>query len=75
MSLTSTDVSLEGRSTRPRWYLPLSASLLAIGLGIRLLNLNGSLWLDEAGSLSQASASDFWLAARSDVHPPFTSFC
>jgi hypothetical protein len=44
--------------------------LLAISLGLRLLNLSDSLWLDEAGSLSQASASDFWTAARSDVHPP-----
>ncbi len=43
---------------------------MAIGLGLRLLNLTDSLWLDEAGSLSRASASDFWTAARSDVHPP-----
>jgi hypothetical protein len=41
-----------------------------MGLGLRLLNLTNSLWLDEAGSLSQASASNFWAAARLDVHPP-----
>jgi hypothetical protein len=44
--------------------------IVVLALALRLPNLDGSLWIDEAGSLAQASARDFWATARQDVHPP-----
>ena len=52
------------------WFRPAAVALLAVALALRLTELNGSLWIDEAGSLARASAGDFWGAARADVHPP-----
>jgi hypothetical protein len=45
-------------------------ALLAVAFCLRLLGLTGTLWLDEAGSIFQASAIHFWATARTDVHPP-----
>ncbi|HWA24092.1 MAG TPA: hypothetical protein VG734_00350 [Lacunisphaera sp.] len=39
-------------------------------LALRLPGLDGSLMIDEAGSIAQASARDYWSVARQDVHPP-----
>lgn len=50
------------------WFVVILLS--AVALGLRLPNLNQSLWIDEAGSLAQATASDFTAASRGDVHPP-----
>lgn len=46
--------------------------VLVLGLGLRLININQSLWLDEA---SQAQMSDFsiskiWSGRSADFHPP-----
>src|SRR6478735_2894400 len=48
----------------------LTGVLLLVCLLLRVPALDVSLWFDEAGSLHQASAPDFWPAARQDVHPP-----
>lgn len=37
---------------------------------LRLIGLDHPLWIDETGSLAQATAPDFWATARHDVHPP-----
>jgi len=43
-----------------------------IGLLLRLININQSLWLDEAASWTQAilPLNHFFVALRTDVHPP-----
>lgn len=51
-----------------RWTIP--AAILALALGMRLAGIDKSLWIDEAGSLSQAGAADFIATARNYDHPP-----
>ena len=48
--------------------------VLLAATGLRLLGLDRSLTVDEAGTVSISSASDFWAAARKDVHPPLYYF-
>jgi len=59
-----------GQPTDGAWFRPAAIALLAFALGLRLIGLGKSLWIDEAGSLSRASAQNFWAAAHADVHPP-----
>lgn len=55
----------------PRALWPVGALLfLSLAWSLWLPAARQSLWLDEAGSLAQVSAPDFWQAARQDVHPP-----
>lgn len=54
---------------RPAAWLVLGAVVITAA-GLRVLGLDHPLWIDEAGSLAQASAPDFWANARHDVHPP-----
>ncbi len=46
--------------------------ILLLGLGLRLINLNQSLWLDEAAQAIMASKSvgEIWSARQADFHPP-----
>src|SRR5271154_1086861 len=64
--------SVAGRRTsKPsREWVWLAGLLVVAGLSLRLLSLDQSLWIDEAGSIAQASAADFLANARHDVHPP-----
>ena len=50
------------------WLVPGAILLLAVLL--RILGLNKSLWIDEAGSYFQATANDFIGTARNYNHPP-----
>jgi len=47
-----------------------------VGLGIRLIHLNQSLWLDEAAQvlMSQESLYDIWFKRAGDFHPPLFYF-
>ncbi len=55
--------------TKPNFSLIL---ILLLGLGLRLINLNQSFWLDEAsqGQLSSLSLSQIWSGRGGDFHPP-----
>ncbi len=46
--------------------------IILLGLGLRLVNLNQSLWLDEAAqaNLSSLSLSQIWFNRQADFHPP-----
>lgn len=46
--------------------------ILILSLGLRLINLNQSLWLDEAAqaTLSSQSLSQIWYGRQADFHPP-----
>lgn len=46
--------------------------ILILGLGLRLINLNQSFWLDEASQaqMSATSVSDIWFNRSVDFHPP-----
>lgn len=50
------------------------AGILLVAVVVRWLGIDRSLWIDEAGSLDQAQAANFWLQARNDVHPPLYFF-
>jgi hypothetical protein len=43
-------------------------------IGLRLLGLDRSLSVDEAWTVAQAAAPDFWTTAQNDVHPPLYYF-
>ncbi len=45
-------------------------AILLLAAALRVLGLEKSVWLDEASSLYQATASDFLASARSYDHPP-----
>jgi hypothetical protein len=47
--------------------------LVALAVVLRVIGLDRSLWIDEAGSLDLASAPDFWAAIHHDIHPPLYS--
>jgi len=46
--------------------------ILILALGLRLVNLGQSLWLDEASqaTMSQKTISDIWYQRSGDFHPP-----
>lgn len=48
--------------------------LISAALGLRLLGLGRSLTVDEAWTVAQSAAPDFWNTAKHDVHPPFYYF-
>ncbi|TSC88374.1 MAG: Uncharacterized protein G01um101416_42 [Microgenomates group bacterium Gr01-1014_16] len=50
--------------------------ILLLGLGLRLVNLNQSFWLDEASQaqLSSLSLSQIWFNRSADFHPPLFYF-
>lgn len=47
-------------------------TILVLGLGLRLINLNQSLWLDEASQaiMSQKLVGEIWNGRQGDFHPP-----
>lgn len=70
---------LRARPPAAAWHATPASRAFLLGLGggvallcllLRIPALAVSLWIDEAGSLAQASAAEFWRAARQDVHPP-----
>jgi len=48
--------------------------LVTAAIGMRFQGLNRTLSIDEAGTVVQATATDFWKAAQNDVHPPLYYF-
>lgn len=50
--------------------------ILILGLGLRLVNINQSLWLDEASQaqMSSLSLTQIWTARGGDFHPPLFYF-
>lgn len=46
--------------------------IFVLGFGLRMINLNQSLWLDEAAQavMSSKSVGEIWFARQSDFHPP-----
>jgi hypothetical protein len=60
-------------AARARQMLVPLVALVMLAVALRVMGLDRSLWIDEAGSLAQASAPDFWAIARHDVHPPLYS--
>ena len=50
--------------------------ILLLGLGLRLVNINQSLWLDEASQaqMSSLSLSAIWANRAGDFHPPLFYF-
>jgi len=50
--------------------------ILVLGLGLRLINLNQSLWLDEAAQalMSSQSLGSIWADRTGDFHPPLFYF-
>ncbi|MBI5358399.1 glycosyltransferase family 39 protein, partial [Candidatus Amesbacteria bacterium] len=46
--------------------------IILLGFGLRLVNLNQSLWLDETAQavMSSKSVGEIWLERQADFHPP-----
>lgn len=70
MNPSPTSPSLAGDSVSAgRYWFALSLVVIA-AIALRLQGLDRTLSVDEAWTVSQAAASDFWTTARNDVHPP-----